>query len=167
MPLAVGDKVVHPYHGPGRITAIENKEFTHGKENYYVIEIPTQGLTLHIPKHRVQEIGVRPAMAQAQLERVLATLRSRPKGLPEDHKERQEQVWEKLQTGDPIEIAEVLRDLTWHEKQAHLTKKDTDYLDRGQKLLAAEIALVTGTDVAEASKTIESTLTAAVAESIN
>jgi CarD family transcriptional regulator len=167
MRLAVGDKVVHPHHGPGRITGIEYKEFTHGEESYYVIEIPTQGLTLHIPQHRIQEAGVRPAMPRDQLQRVLETLRSTPHELPEDHKERQEQVWEKLQTGEPLEIAEVLRDLAWHEKHAHLTKKDSDYLDRGQKLLAAEIALVTGTEVAEASKTIESTLTTAVAGSVN
>ncbi|HSR35524.1 MAG TPA: CarD family transcriptional regulator [Anaerolineae bacterium] len=164
MQFAIGDKVVHPHHGPGRITGLEHKEFVHGEDNYYVIEIPAQGLTLHIPQDRMEEVGVRPAMAKGQLEHVLDILRSRPKRLPEDHKERQEQVWEKLQTSQPVEIAEAVRDLAWHEVYAHLTKKDTDYLDRGQKLLAAEMALVSGTEVTEASRMIETTLAAAMAD---
>jgi CarD family transcriptional regulator len=136
-------------------------------ENYYVIEIPTQGLTLHIPKHRMQEIGVRPAMQQSQFRYVLDILRSRPQQLPQDHKERQEQILEKLRTGQPTELAEAVRDLAWHQKASHLTKRDSDYMDRGRKLLAAEMALVADTEIADTSQTIESTLTDALADVTN
>jgi CarD family transcriptional regulator len=167
MQFAVGDKVVHPYHGPGRIIRLEQKEFMHGLESYYVIDIPSQGLTLHIPQHRMEEIGVRLAMSHAQIASMLETLRSEPHGLPEDHKERQELVWEKIRTSQAQAVAEAVRDLTWYEYYAHLTKKDTDYLDRGRKLLAAEMALVDGTEVTEANKTIEATLAAALAGAVN
>ena len=167
MQFAVGDKVVHPHHGPGQITGIEHKEFMQGMEEYYVIEIPTQGLTLYIPKHRMQEIGVRPAMRQTQFRHILDVLRSRPGQLPQDHKERQEQILEKLKTGLPTELAEAVRDLAWYQKMSHLTKRDTDYMDRGRKLLAAEMALVADTEIADANKTIESTLTDALAEAKN
>jgi CarD family transcriptional regulator len=164
MQFAVGDKVVHPHHGPGQITGIEHKEFMHGMENYYVIEIPAQGLTLHIPKHRMQEIGVRPAMLQTEFGHVLDILRSAPHPLPQDHKERQEQILERLKTGQPDDLAEAVRDLAWYQKLSHLTKKDTDYMDRGRKLLAAEMALVADTEMAEADRTIESTLADALAD---
>ena len=167
MQFAVGDKVVHPHHGPGQITAIEHKEFMHGMEYYYVIDIPTQGLTLHIPKHRMEEIGVRLAMPQTQFDGVLDILRSRPDQLPQDHKERQEQILEKLKTGQPTELAEAVRDLAWYQKLSHLTKRDTDYMDRGRKLLAAEMALVANTEIADANETIESTLTDALADVTN
>jgi CarD family transcriptional regulator len=167
MEFAVGDKVVHPHHGPGQIIGMEHKEFMHGMENYYVIEIPTQGLTLHIPKHRMEEIGVRPAMLQTEFRSVLDILRSRPEPLPQDHKERQEQILEKLKTGLPSELAEAVRDLAWYEKMSHLTKRDTDYMDRGRKLLAAEVALVTDKEIADVNKTIESTLDEALAEEEN
>jgi CarD family transcriptional regulator len=167
MEFAVGDKVVHPHHGPGQIAGIEHKEFMHGLETYYVIEIPTQGLTLHIPKHRMEEIGVRPAMLQTEFRSVLDILRSRPEPLPQDHKERQEQILEKLKTGLPSELAEAVRDLAWYEKMSHLTKRDTDYMDRGRKLLAAEVALVTDKEIADVNKTIESTLDDALAEEEN
>jgi CarD family transcriptional regulator len=167
MQFAVGDKVVHPHHGPGQITAIEHKEFMHGMEYYYVIDIPTQGLTLHIPKHRMEEIGVRLAMPQTQFDGVLDILRSKPDQLPQDHKERQEQILEKLKTGQPSELAEAVRDLAWYQKLSHLTKRDTDYMDRGRKLLAAEMALVANTEIADANETIESTLTDALADVTN
>jgi CarD family transcriptional regulator len=145
------------------VRAIEEKDFMDGQDYYYVIDIPDQGLTLHIPKHRIAEAGVRAAMKPTQLTRMLKTLGSGPAPLPEDYKERQEQVWEKLRTGKPFEIAETVRDLTWYQHRAHLTKKDTDYLDRGRKLLAAEMALVSDIDISEAAKTIEATLIAALA----
>jgi CarD family transcriptional regulator len=155
MEFAVGDKVVHPYHGPGTIARVEQKEFMEGQERYYVIEIPDQGLTLHIPQHRMGITGVRRAMSEKQRHQVLDTLRSKPQELPGDHKERQEQVWEKLKTGEFTQVAETVRDLMWHEQQAHLTKKDADYLDRARKMLAAEIALVDDCEVTEANSTIE------------
>jgi CarD family transcriptional regulator len=136
-------------------------------KQYYVIEIPAQGLTLHVPKRKADTIGVRPAMPQEQLRRVIEILRSRPEQLPDDYKERQEEIWEKLKTGQPLQIAEAVRDLAWHEKQSYLTKKDTDYLDRGRKLLAAEMALVSDTDVDVTSRQIEATLHAALDTAAN
>lgn len=158
MQFTVGDKVVHPHHGPGRITAIERKQFLGEAKRYYVIEIPTQDLTVYVPRRQVDNIGIRPAMSQARLARVMATLRSRPATLPEDYKERQEKVWEKLKTSQPIPVAEVVRDLAWRERHAHLTKKDAEYLQRAQEFLAAEMALLSGSEISEASKTIDSML---------
>lgn len=158
MGFDVGDKVVHPYHGPGIIFRVEQKEFMESQERYYVIEIPDQGLTLHIPEHRMSVTGVRLAMSAKERRQVLDILRAKPDPLPDDHKERQEQIWEKLKTGESIQVAETVRDLMWHEQQAHLTKKDTDYLDRARKMLAAEIALVDDCEVAEANRMVETIL---------
>lgn len=162
MEFAVGDKVVHPYHGPGIITSVEQKEFMEGEERYYVIEIPDQGLTLHIPQHRMSITGVRPAVSDEQLRQVLDSLRGKPEQLPGDHKERQELVWEKLKTGESSQVAETVRDLMWHQQQAHLTKKDTEYLDRARKMLAAEMALIDGCKVTEANRTIETIMAEAL-----
>ncbi len=167
MQFGVGDKVVHPYHGPGRIASIERREFFEEPKHYYVIEIPTQGLVLHVPKRKADTIGVRPAMPQEELRRVLEILRSTPRPLSGDYKERQEEIWEKLKTGHPVQIAEAVRDLTWHQKEGHLTKKDTDYLDRGQELLAAEMALVSDIEVDKAHQEIEATLRAALEMAAN
>jgi CarD family transcriptional regulator len=163
MQYAVGDKVVHPYHGPGQVIGVERKELIDEAKRYYVIEIPVQDLTVYVPRRTVDEVGVRPAMSRAKLSRVVETLKGRPRHLPQDHKDRQELVWEKLKTGNVTEIAEVVRDLLWHKELEHLTKKDGDYLDRGRKLLAAEMALVSESDIDDAERTINDVLAASIA----
>ncbi|MCL7451764.1 MAG: hypothetical protein M8467_01815 [Anaerolineae bacterium] len=163
MQYSVGDKVVHPYHGPGQIIGVERKELIDEAKRYYVIQIPVQDLTVYVPRRTVDEVGVRPAMSRAKLSRVIETLKGRPRHLPPDHKDRQELVWEKLKTGNVMQLAEVVRDLIWHKELAHLTKKDGDYLDRGRSLLAAEMALVSDSDIDEAERMINDTLAASVA----
>jgi len=163
MQFSVGDKVVHPHHGPGRIAGVERRGLMDGTKRYYVIEIPRQGLTVRLPIGRADEVGVRPAMSQSRLPRLLSKLRSRPRPLPKDYKERQELVCANLKTGRVMPLARVVRDLTWHRERAHLTRTDSTYLKQGCDLLAAEMALVSGDDVSDASRLIEATMTAVVA----
>jgi CarD family transcriptional regulator len=167
MQYSVGDKVVHPHHGPGWIAGVELRELSDGTKSYYVIEIPGQGLTLYMPVRRADEVGMRLAMSQSRLPRVLSTLRSRPHPLPEDYRERQEQIWAQLKSGRVMQLARVVRDLSWHRQRAYLTKVDSDYLRQGRELLAAEMALVSGDTVSDASKLIEATMTAAMARQPN
>ena len=167
MQFSVGDKVVHPHYGPGSVTSVEQREFLDGTKRYYVIEIPGQGMTLYLPVGRADEMGIRMAMSQSRFSRVLSMLGSRPRSLPDDYRERQEQIDAQLKTGRVMQLARVVRDLTWHRQRAHLTKKDGDYLKQGRDLLAAEMALVSGKDISEASDLIEATMTAAVARNVN
>jgi CarD family transcriptional regulator len=166
MQYSVGDKVVHPHHGPGRIASIERRELLDGIKRYYVIEIPGQGLTLYMPVGKADEVGMRLAMSQSRFPRVLSMLRGRPHLLPEDYKERQEQICAQLKTGLVMQLARVVRDLSWHRHRAHLTKRDSDYLKQGRDLLAAEMALVSGDTVSDTSNLIEATMTAALASKL-
>ncbi len=163
MQFMVGDKVVHPRYGPGRITSIASRDLEEGAPRYYVIEIPGQGLTVHMPVLKSGDTGMRPAMSASRLPRVLSMLRGRPHLLPEDFHERQEHMWATLRTGGVMQLASVVRDLTWYRQCAHLTAKDTDYLRQGRDLLAAEMALVSGDAVSDAGRLIDATLTAAIA----
>jgi RNA polymerase-interacting CarD/CdnL/TRCF family regulator len=90
-------------------------------------------------------------------------LRGRPHPLPEDYRERQERISAQLKTRRVMQLARVVRDLSWHRKRAHLTKVDSDYLKVGRDLLAAEMALVSGEAIPAASKLIEATMAAAMA----
>jgi CarD family transcriptional regulator len=165
MELSIGDKVVYPPHGVGFITGIEHLELVEGFERYYVIEIPDKHLTVRIPIRKIAESGVRPVMTSAKLSHVLEALRGKPHTLSEDYRTRQARIREKLETGVPLRIAEIVRDLTWHERRAHLTKVDSDLLARGREILSAEIAFVTGTEVTDVKHRIDEALTAPVADS--
>lgn len=163
MAFSVGDKVVHPRYGPGQIVSVEQWEFLDGERSYYVIEIPDQALTVRLPVATADEVGMRSALAPSSLPEVLSTLRSEPSQLPDDYKERQEQIDEKVRTGNVMQLAQVVRDLTWHGERAHLTKRDSDLLRQGQDLLAAELALVSGDHFSESTKLILTIMTDAVA----
>ena len=163
MSFSVGDKVVHPQHGPGSIAGIESRELLDGTKRYYVIQMPGQGLTVHMPVRTADEGGMRLAISRSRLPWVLSMLRGRPRSLPKDYKERQEQIGAQLRTGRVLQLAKVVRDLSWHRKRAHLTKTDSEYLRHGRDFLAAEMALVSGDAVADASKLIDATMTAALA----
>ena len=162
MQFSVGDKVVHPQYGPGQIAGIVSRELIDGVKSYYIIDIPGQGLTLHVPVLKAEELGMRPAMPLSMLLQVLSTLRSKPCRLPDDAKERQGQVGADIKTGEVLPLARVVRDLTWHRQRARLTKRDTDLLKQGQERLAAEMALVSGDDASDSIKLIGSTMTVAL-----
>ena len=134
-----------------------------GAKCYYVIDIPGQGLTLHVPVLKAEELGLRAAMPLSMLLQVLSTLRSKPCRLPDDAKERQGQLDADIKTGEVLPLARAVRDLTWHRQRAHLTKRDSDLLKHGQERLAAEMALVSGDNASDSIKLIGSTMTAALA----
>lgn len=164
MEFSVGDKVVHPIHGPGHITGLERLNLVEGFERYYVIEVSDRGLTVHVPIRTAEELGLRPVMSPVRLDQVLDTLSGRPRLLSEDYRVRQARARERLEAGAPLRIAEIVRDLTWHERRAYLTKADSDLLARGRDLLAAEIALVTGAEFTDARQKIEAALAATATE---
>lgn len=166
MKFAVGDMVMHPRLGAGRITGQENREWVEGFEDYYVIEIFDKGLTVRLPARRMAEIGVRPIMTETKLSSVLRALARKPQALPEDANARHEEIKGRLETGQPVPIAETVRDLAWHEQAAHLTKRDSDALTQARELLVAEMALVTGDDAAEAERTIDEMVAIALASAL-
>ena len=167
MQFSVGDKVVHPHHGPGQIAGIERRELLSGTKHYYVIEIPGQGLTVHVPVRRANDLGMRLAMSRSRFPQILSMLRDRPHSLPKDYRERHEQIGADLRTGRVMQLTGVVRDLTWHRERGHLTSKDRDYLRQSRELLAAEMALVSGDAVSDTRRLIIATMTAAVASPSN
>ncbi len=164
MQFSAHDKVMHPKYGPGEITGVEHRELVDGFEHYFVIELLTDGSTLYVPMRMMDELGVRPAMSRAKLTHVLNTLRSTPRRLPKDFKERQMRIREKLATARPVKMAEVVRDLTGLRRRKRLTKVDKDLLKRGRELLAAEIATVTDTAILDAHATMDAAMRVAVAD---
>jgi CarD family transcriptional regulator len=141
MAFKVGDKVVHPHYGAGQILGVEDQELANGVQPCYVIKIPEQGLTLYVPVATAEDLGLRPVMSQAHLKRVLHTLQEQASPLPET-----------------LQIAEAVRDLTWHKHHVRLTKRDQDLLDRGREMLASEMALASDTDVSDVSATLDEAL---------
>ena len=108
MDFAVGDKVMHPNFGAGKITAETNRELVQGFEHYFVIKVIRTDATAYVPKRKMQELGVRSVMSRDRMDQVLDTLRGEPNELPWDYKPRQAGIEEKLVTRRPAKIAEAI-----------------------------------------------------------
>jgi CarD family transcriptional regulator len=162
MEFMIGDKVMYPHRGAGEVIGVEHVELVDGFDHYYVIDIPGHRLTVRVPVGKIVDLGVRPVMTETKMDSVLHILADTPDRLPQDYKVRQGQIIEKLNTCQAREIAEAVRDLTWHEERAYLTKKDSELLAQGRELLAGEIAMVTGAEPMDAEHTIDATLSEAM-----
>ena len=157
--FAIGDKVMHPRFGAGKITGESHRELVEGYANYFVIEVVGTGATAYVPMQKMDELGVRRVMSAAELAKVMAKLCSNPRSLSSDYKRRQARIEELLNTHQPVTVAEVIRDLTWHRRRKHLTQRDEALLNRGRELLASEMALAADAPIADVQATIDAVLT--------
>ena len=158
MEFAVGDGVMYPSRGAGRITGVEHIELVEGFDHYYVIDIPSERLIVRIPVRKVADLGLRPVMSETKLEDVLGVLRSKPDKLADDYKERQLLIDEQIKTGSAMRMAAVIRDLTWRLRVHYLTKRDGDLLNQARDLLVTEMAVATDRDVSALQEEIDTAL---------
>jgi CarD family transcriptional regulator len=157
----VGDKVIHPSHGAGVVTEIKELGFF-GRKNkpYYSIELLSEpGTVVMVPVKDASKVGLRHPLSRSQLSRVWRRLRAEPKALPSDHKERYNVVRTRIEDGDLLEIAAVLRDLWWKDYRIRkLTTEGKRLYEKGMRLLASEIAVIQDSELAEAEAQISETL---------
>jgi len=155
----VGDKVVHPIYGAGVVTGISQKSIAGDLRHYYIIEPMTYDMRIMVSVEKAKDVGLRDVLKHSGIARILRVLRSTPDELISDYKERQSLAAEKLCSANPIEIAEVMRNLSWLQKQkGHLGAKDRKLLDRARNLLAGEMAVAEDLDLENALARIETAL---------
>jgi len=156
--FAVGDGVMYPSRGAGRVTGVEHIELVEGFEHYYVIDIPSERLIVRVPVRKVDDLGLRPVMSKTKMVDVLGVLRSKPKELADEYKERQLRIDEHIRTGSATLMAEVIRDLTGRFREKYLTKRDNDLLNHARELLVTEMAVATDREVSALQEEIDTAL---------
>jgi len=160
----IGEAVVHPGHGPGKVVDIKKLLYADNDKRYYKIKLLSEAETIvWIPVRDAEEKGVRCPVSRARLSEIWRLLRAKPGPLPSDHKKRYAYLQEKLDHGDVLQIAEALRDLRWKDYHVRsFTVEGKRWYDKGMKLLAAEIALVQGSDP----ETVEDQLSRVLGENV-
>jgi RNA polymerase-interacting CarD/CdnL/TRCF family regulator len=162
--LAVGDVVVYAAYGVGRIVARERRP-VHGAEQEVVVVELADGLSVLLPIERAHE-QLRPPVSAAGARRIQERLRQDSAPSPDNWPKRKEQTRAKLTGGDPLQLAEIVRDGARH-KQA-LAERGNSQLSSGEKvlyekarqLLSAEICIACGLDPAQADAWIDEQITA-------
>jgi CarD family transcriptional regulator len=163
--LAVGDVVVYAAYGVGRIVAREKRVSVGAGEEIVVLEL-AQGLTVTLPLERAHR-QLRPPVDELDMRRVQQTLRE-PGTLRSDvWLKRRKDTQAKLKGGDPVALAEVVRDgaqrlramaIRPSKSQAQLSTGERDLYVRARRLLSEEIRVVRGIEEADADAWIEEQL---------
>lgn len=140
----IGDKVVYPMHGAGVIESIEEKEILGERKKYYVMRMPIGDMKVMIPMNNVQSIGLREVVDEETVERVIARLRNRDKGLTANWNRRYRANMDKMKSGDIYEVADVVRSLMLRDREKGLSTGERKMLDNARQILISELVLAKG-----------------------
>lgn len=151
----VGDKVVYPMHGAGIIEAIEEREILGQRKRYYIMRLPFGDMQVMIPVDGVGGVGLRQIVGQEELEQVFEVLRAEGSRMSTNWNRRYRANAEKLRSGDILEVAEVVRNLTIRDREKGLSTGERKMLDNARQILISELVLARGIPVEEATHLIE------------
>ena len=135
----VGDKVVYPHHGAGKVLKKEKKEMLGERREYLTIKILHNDMTVMVPSDSAGRAGLRRVIGEEEVERVLAVLREDMSQMPKNWNRRFKHNRDKIKTGDIYELAEVVRNLAIREAQKGLSTGEKQMFTRAKKILASEL----------------------------
>lgn len=156
MQFKVGDMIVHPTHGVGKIARLESKRLAGNERLYY--EVTTQKNTVWVPVDASGLGGIRPLTAKRDLARYRRLLKDPPGRLSEDHRRRRLEVAERLKVGSLEGVCELVRDLSARGWTKALNESDGAALRRARERLVQEWAAADGVTVSDAMRDVEALL---------
>ncbi|MCB0171795.1 MAG: hypothetical protein KDI62_05220 [Anaerolineae bacterium] len=160
--LAIGQNVIHPIHGAGKITGVTEMNIVEEFTKYYVIEFSTKRLTLHVPVLNLDGSSIRQVMSENKADDVFGILQAEPEALPEEFKHRRRKLEDWLQSGRPVQIAQAVRALAWRNEHGGLSSLESRLFSQAKDMLVTEVALATDQDALDARHEIEAVLTSAM-----
>jgi CarD family transcriptional regulator len=150
--------VVYPAHGVGQILAIEEQEIAGARLELFVINFIKDKMTLRVPTAKVANVGMRKLSDPALVKRALETLKGRARVKRTMWSRRAQEYEAKINSGDIVAIAEVVRDLYRSESQPEQSYSERQLYEAALDRLSREIAVVQHVTETEAVKEIEGQL---------
>ncbi|MER5172259.1 CarD family transcriptional regulator [Thioclava sp. GXIMD2076] len=152
------DYVVYPAHGVGKIMSIEEQEIAGLKLELFVISFEKDKMTLRVPTAKATEAGLRGLASEDEVTRALNTLKGKAKVKRAMWSRRAQEYEQKINSGDLLSIAEVVRDLHRADDQREQSYSERQLYEAALERLTREIAAVSGTDEAGAAKKVDEVL---------
>lgn len=141
----VGDKAVYPAQGVAEVVGVDTKEIMGTSQTFYVLRVMDSDKKIMIPVSNVDNVGLRSIITMKEVDAVYDIMRERDVDLNQQTWNRRYRAYvEKIQTGSPFEIAEVLRDLNLLKFHKNLSFGERKMLDTARRLLVQEIAVAKG-----------------------
>ena len=135
----LGDNVVYPHHGAGKVCAKEMKEIFGERREYLTIKILHNDMTVMVPTENASIAGLRRVIDEETVQKVLDVLRDDVSDMPKNWNRRFKHNRDKIKTGDIYELSEVVRNLALRENEKGLSSGEKQMYTRAKKILASEL----------------------------
>ena len=156
--FATDDFVVYPTHGVGQITGIEEQEFAGTKLKLFVVNFDKEKMTLRVPINKADASGMRALASPDKMKLAITTLKGRARVKRTMWSRRAQEYEAKINSGDPVSIAEVIRDLHRGEGQPEQSYSERQIFEAAMERLMRELAVVEGLDEEQASERLDTVL---------
>ncbi|MDG1739755.1 MAG: CarD family transcriptional regulator [Paracoccaceae bacterium] len=150
--------VVYPAHGVGKIISIEEQEVAGINLELFVIAFEKDKMTLRVPTNKAVEIGMRSLSSPDVIDHALRTLKGKAKVKRAMWSRRAQEYEQKINSGDLIAIAEVVRDLHRGDDQREQSYSERQLYEAALERLTREVAAVAGGDEVAAAQKIDEVL---------
>lgn len=150
----VGDKIVYPMHGAGVIDSIEEKEILGEKQSYYILKMPSD-VKVMIPTAKAEEVGVRNIIDKQSAEKVFKILGQDETEMDKNWNKRYRNNMDKMKSGDIYEVADVVRNLSFKQKEKGLSTGEKKMLNNAKQILVSELVLAEHANKDEVEEQIE------------
>jgi CarD family transcriptional regulator len=154
----VGAKVVYPHHGAGTVVKKESREVLGQKREYLTIRILHNDMTVQVPADNAEAVGLRPVIDEKMVEVVVKALKGGGTQMPKNWNRRFKHNRDKMKTGDVLELAEVVRNLSLRDHEKGLSTGEKQMFVKAKKILASELMYAKGMDAEEAAEWLEGVL---------
>jgi CarD family transcriptional regulator len=144
--FVVGDYVVYPKHGVGRVVELQSQEIAGAKLELYVLRFEKERMTLRVPTNKAESVGMRKLSSNATLQEALLTLKGRPRIKRTMWSRRAQEYEAKINSGDLVSIAEVVRDLFRADDQPEQSYSERQIFEAATSRLARELGAMEATD---------------------
>lgn len=157
----VNDHVVYPSHGVGKVTGVESQTIGETKLRFFVVDFEHDKMTLRVPVGKAESAGMRKLSSPSQMKSALSTLRRRARVKRVMWSRRAQEYETKLHSGNPVSIAEVVRDLHSGRTQSEQSYSERQMYEAALERLAREFAAVEKIEPEAAAQKLEKVLSAA------
>lgn len=136
----VGDKIVYPMHGAGIIETIEERAVLDEKQAYYIIKMPGE-VKVMVPTAKAEEIGVRSIIDRETAGKVIHVLEQDCTEMSMKWNKRYRDNVEKMKSGNVFEVADIVRNLSFKQKDKGLSTTEKKMLLNAKQILVSELML--------------------------
>jgi len=149
---------VYPHHGAGTVVKKEKREVLGEKREYLTIKILHNDMTVNVPSENAEAVGLRKVIGEDMVKVVVKALTGGGTAMPKNWNRRFKHNRDKMKTGDILELAEVVRNLSLRDSEKGLSTGEKQMFVKAKKILASELMYAKDMDEEEAAEWLDGVL---------